>query len=307
VSTARAAPVPDPLQPDRRFAGRDCRALRDDAVVIGGDWNEDEVANGATRGPVAGWRARRSSAAPTERIATDRRRRRIAAVTTSRAATRATARGNKSTTCVAGQHRAAAARDDLHLGLDAGRGAAARMHRVRRRGSGVTNAASDHRPVFADLRLPVVDCNGNGVADTTDIANGTATDANGNQSRIVRVLRDQFLPDLAQLGRRGRDHRQLRQLEHRHEQLPAPAYDAPPNASALFFYGPETRRSRRSATGSAASAGRCRASDRPPRRVRRRDVLLDFTSGSAAQITPGSTWSFQLWYRNPAAAARAST
>jgi endonuclease/exonuclease/phosphatase family metal-dependent hydrolase len=46
--------------------------------------------------------------------------------------------------------------------------------------SSVTSAASDHRPVFVDLRLPVVDCNGNAVADTTDIATGTSADANGN-------------------------------------------------------------------------------------------------------------------------------
>lgn len=47
--------------------------------------------------------------------------------------------------------------------------------------SGISNAASDHRPVIVDLRLPVVDCNGNNVADTSDIALGTSTDANANQ------------------------------------------------------------------------------------------------------------------------------
>jgi len=40
--------------------------------------------------------------------------------------------------------------------------------------------ASDHFTVFADFKLPVVDCNGNGIADTTDILNGTSQDVNGD-------------------------------------------------------------------------------------------------------------------------------
>jgi len=43
-----------------------------------------------------------------------------------------------------------------------------------------SSTASDHRTVFADLLLPIVDCNANGVADTTDIANGTSQDVNGD-------------------------------------------------------------------------------------------------------------------------------
>lgn len=47
--------------------------------------------------------------------------------------------------------------------------------------SSVTSTASDHRPVFVDLRLPFVDCNANSVADSTDIALGNSLDLNANQ------------------------------------------------------------------------------------------------------------------------------
>jgi hypothetical protein len=46
--------------------------------------------------------------------------------------------------------------------------------------AGISLAASDHRPVFGDLELALVDCNGNGIPDSTDILNGTSPDANGD-------------------------------------------------------------------------------------------------------------------------------
>ncbi|MCC6408384.1 MAG: hypothetical protein IT453_14560 [Planctomycetes bacterium] len=44
----------------------------------------------------------------------------------------------------------------------------------------VSSKASDHFPVIVDLELPVVDCNQNGVADSTDLLLGTSLDLNAN-------------------------------------------------------------------------------------------------------------------------------
>jgi len=77
------------------------------------------------------------------------------------------------------------------------------------------------------------------------------------------------------------------------------AYDAPPNASALYFYGQNETQV------PFGNGFRCIGNPVTRLGILQIDGLgtaflpLDFTSGSLTQVAPASTWSFQLWYRNP--------
>jgi len=271
-------------------------------VVIGGDWNEDEAANGATRGPVSwlGSAQTVGGADGTDRDLSDATP--DAALNYFTGSDASHNSGDKydyllwqdsiavlrhATIFISGSTPAAAQPPECQ-GFAGGT-------------SAVTNAASDHRPVFADLRLPVVDCNANGVADTTDIANGTASDANGNQipdsCECTAVNFCQTSPNSVGAGAIIDS---AGSLSISTNNFRLQAYDAPPNASALFFFGPNET------FAPFGNGFRCIGSPVTRFPVVQLDAfgavtyVLDFTSGSAAQITPGSSWSFQLWYRNPA-------
>jgi len=273
-------------------------------VVLGGDWNEDEAANGATRGPVS-WLASAANVGGatdgTDRDFTDSTadsalnffsgsddshnngsKYDYLAWQDSIATLRLSSIFISSATPVLAQPPEC-------VGFSGGVGA-------------VTSIASDHRPVFADLRLPVVDCNGNSVADTTDIANGTAIDTNGNQipdsCECTAVNFCQTSPNTVGAGAVMAS---AGSLSLSANNLVLIAYDAPPNASALYFYGPNETQV------PFGNGFRCIGNPITRLSIIQLDPLgtgylpLDFTSGSLTQITPGSTWSFQLWYRNPAA------
>jgi len=272
-------------------------------VILGGDWNEDEVSNGATRGPVS-WLASAASVGGstdgTDRDLTD-------------------ATPDSSVHFFSGSSSSQNSGSKLDYLLWQDSIATLRLSSIFNSGSNtalsqpaellgfaggvtsVSSTASDHRPVFADLRLPVVDCNANGVADTTDIANGTSSDANGNQvpdsCECVAVNFCQTSPNSVGSGAVMDS---AGSLSLSANNLALIAYDAPPNASALYFYGPNETQA------PFGNGFRCIGNPITRLGILQIDALgtafqpLDFTTGSLTQILPGSTWSFQLWYRNPA-------
>ncbi len=272
-------------------------------VVLGGDWNEDELANGATRGP-ASW----LESAQTIGGATDGPDRDLTDSTADSAVhyfsgSDASHSSGSKLDYLMWQDSIATLRLSAIFIAGSNPGAAQPPECIGFAGgaNGVTNAASDHRPVFADLRLPVVDCNGNGVADTTDIANGTSVDTNANQiPDSCECFATNFCTTSPNSVGAGAIMASAGSLSLSTNNLALIAYDAPPNASALYFYGPNETQV------PFGNGFRCVGNP-----ITRLGVLLidglgtaflplDFTSGSLTQITPGTTWSFQLWYRNPA-------
>ncbi|MCC7014600.1 MAG: hypothetical protein IT454_18710 [Planctomycetes bacterium] len=155
------------------------------AVVLLGDWNEDELQNGSTNGPVA-WLSQAQTAGGTsdgtDRDGTDM---------TYDSAVHAFS-GNRQTIGTTGTKFDYVAWQDSVVSASnssvfdsASNPASAQppeLSGFAGGAAGVTARASDHRPVFVDLVLPsaVVDCNANGIADALDIANGTSFDTNAN-------------------------------------------------------------------------------------------------------------------------------
>jgi endonuclease/exonuclease/phosphatase family metal-dependent hydrolase len=271
-------------------------------VVLGGDWNEDEAANGAVRGPVS-WLASAQNVGGTSDG-------------TDRDGTDSTPDSAVHFFSGSGASHNSGAKLDYLVWQDSI--ATLRLSAIFNSATNtalsqppecvgfaggvaaVTGTASDHRPVFADLRLPVIDCDGNGVADTTDIANG-APDLNGNQiPDACECSAVNFCQTSPNSVGAGAVMDSAGSLSVSTNNLALIAYDAPPNASALYFYGPNETQV------PFGNGWRCIGSPVTRLGILVIDALgtaflpLDLTSGSLAQITPGSTWSFQLWYRNPA-------
>ncbi len=152
-------------------------------VVLAGDWNEDELANGATRGPADWLVAAQTVGGATD--GTDRDGTDMTLDTATHFSTGSDASHNSGSKLdyVAWQDSIATLRLQT-IFISGSNSAAAQPPELAGFAGGAsscTSTASDHRPVLVDLRLPIVDCNSNGVADTTDIALGTSVDANGNQ------------------------------------------------------------------------------------------------------------------------------
>lgn len=272
-------------------------------VILGGDWNEDEVSNGATRGPVS-WLASAASVGGatdgTDRDLTDATP--DASVHFFSGSSSSQNSGSK-LDYLLWQDSIATLRlsSIFHSGSNTALSQPAELSGFAGGVTSVSSAASDHRPVFADLRLAVVDCNGNGVADTTDIANGTSNDANGNQvPDSCECTAVNFCLTSPNSVGSGAVMDSAGSLSLAANNLALIAYDAPPNASALYFYGPNETQA------PFGNGFRCIGNPITRLGVLQIDGLgtafqqLDFTSGSLTQIAPGSTWSFQLWYRNPA-------
>jgi len=270
-------------------------------VILGGDWNEDEAANGATRGPVS-WLASAQTVGGavdgTDRNLTD---------STADSALHFFSGSNDS-------HQSGSKLDVLvwqdsiatlrlqTIFISSSNPVAAQPPECVGFAGGVANVttvAADHRPVFTDLRLPIVDCNGNGIADTTDIANGSL-DANANQipdtCECFAVNYCQTSPNSVGAGAIMDS---AGTLSLSANNLILIAYDAPPNASALYFYGQNETQV------PFGNGFRCIGNPVTRLGILQIDGLgtaflpLDFTSGSLTQVAPASTWSFQLWYRNP--------
>jgi len=293
--------VPDPLNRIADSPAATSVLPANTPVILGGDWNEDEVANGATRGPVS-WLASAQvvggAVDGTDRNLTDSTA--DGALNFFTGSNDSHQSGNKLDVLV-WQDSIATLRLQSIFIANSNPVAAQPPECVGFAGgvANITTIAADHRPVFADLRLPVVDCNGNGIADTTDIANG-APDLNANQipdaCECFAVNYCQTSPNSVGAGAIMDS---AGSLSLSANNLILIAYDAPPNASALYFYGQNETQV------PFGNGFRCVGNPVTRLGILQIDGLgtaflqLDFTSGSLTQVLPGSTWSFQLWYRNP--------
>jgi endonuclease/exonuclease/phosphatase family metal-dependent hydrolase len=149
-------------------------------IVLGGDWNEDEISNGAVKGP-ADWLTKAQTTGGTsdgtDRDGTDM----LFDSSTNFFSGSSDTEGSSKFDYVAWQDSIATLRRSSVF-YSGSNPAAAQPPEFAGypTPSSISATASDHRTVFADLRLSVADCNANTIADSTDIANGTSQDVNGN-------------------------------------------------------------------------------------------------------------------------------
>ncbi|MBI5361579.1 MAG: hypothetical protein HZA53_00270 [Planctomycetes bacterium] len=151
-------------------------------VVMGGDWNEDELGNGATRGPADWLVAAQTVGGTTDGTDRDGTDMTLDGALHFSTGSDASHNSGSKLDYIAWQDSIATLRLQTIFISGSNSTAAQPAEIVGFAGgaSACSSAASDHRPVIVDLRLPVVDCNGNTIADTTDIALATSADVNGN-------------------------------------------------------------------------------------------------------------------------------
>lgn len=274
-------------------------------VVIAGDWNEDEVQNGAVRGP-ADWLTQAQTVGGTsdgtDRDGTDMTL--DSAVNFFSGSDASHSSGDK-LDCIAWQDSIATLRVATIFISGSTPGAAQPPEVVGFAGgtSAVTSAASDHRPVFVDLRLPNVDCNGNGIADSTDISNGTSFDVNANaipdECECLAVNYCSTSPNTVGAGAVMSSYGSLSIAANT---FTLECNGIPPNAFGIFYYGANE-------TQVAFGNGfRCIASPVFRFSISQADGLgtatrpIDFNAlPPGGAIAAGQQRSFQFWYRNPAA------
>jgi len=152
-------------------------------VVLLGDWNEDEQSNGGTRGPVD-WLTQAATVGGTsdgtDRDGTDMT---YDAAVHYFSLDRETHSSGSKLDYVGWQDSITTLRlaTVFESATNPSGAQPAQLAGFSGGAASVSAQASDHRPVLVDLRLPVVlDCNGNGIADSIDIASGTSYDTNGN-------------------------------------------------------------------------------------------------------------------------------
>jgi endonuclease/exonuclease/phosphatase family metal-dependent hydrolase len=155
----------------------------DTPVVLLGDWNEDELQNGSTRGPVDWLSQAQTVGGASDGTDADGTDMIYDASVNYFSGLRETHNSGSKLDYIAWQDSIASLRLSSVFVSGANPSNAQPSELIGFAGgvANVSTTASDHRPVIADLRLPVADCNGNGVADTSDIANGTSQDSNGDQ------------------------------------------------------------------------------------------------------------------------------
>ncbi len=272
-------------------------------IILGGDWNEDETGNGSTRGPVS-WLA----SAQVEGGAVDGTDRDLTDMIFDAAVhffsgSRSTHNGGSKLDYLAWQDSIATLRLSTVFisGSNPAGAQPPEFTGFAGGASSVTNVASDHRPVFIDVRLPVVDCNGNGIADTTDISTGTSLDGNGNlipdECECFAVNYCLTAPNSvgpgALIDSAG-------PLSIAANGFALQASGCPPNTFGIFYYGQSEVQT------PFGNGWRCIGNPVTRLPIQQMDLLgaitypLNFTVAPNTQITAGSTWRFQLWYRNPA-------
>lgn len=274
-------------------------------VVLCGDWNEDELQNGATRGPVD-W----LSQALTPGGVSDGTDRDGSDMTVDGALNYFTGSdashdsGDKFD-CIAFQDSIATFRLGTIFisGSTPGAGQPPEVAGFAGGVSTVTATASDHRPVWIDLRLPVVDCNGNGVADTTDIALATSADTNANQvpdecECVINnycVITPNSAGPGAIIGGSG-------SLSISDNSFTLSAFGMPVSTLGLFFYS-QTQAQVPFGNGTRCVGGAIvRLSIVPADSFGLVFYPLNFpTLVAPGVIAPGQDWNFQFWFRDAAA------
>jgi endonuclease/exonuclease/phosphatase family metal-dependent hydrolase len=152
-------------------------------IVLLGDWNEDEQSNGSTRGPVD-WLSQASAVGgTTDGTDADGTDMTYDASVEYFTGVRETHVSGSKLDYLAWQDSIASLRRSQVFDSAATPSGSRPAELTGFSGgtASVSAAASDHFPVFADFVLPLlIDCNGNGISDALDIANGTSYDTNGN-------------------------------------------------------------------------------------------------------------------------------
>ncbi|MCK6447960.1 MAG: hypothetical protein L6Q99_16325 [Planctomycetes bacterium] len=150
-------------------------------VVLAGDWNEDELTNG-TKGPTEWLANAQTTGGTTDGTDADGTDMTYDAAVNYFNLSRSTYQSGGKLDYLAWQDSLVTLRLASVFNSGATPSGSMPPETVGFSGglSSISSKASDHFPVFADLRLPVIDCNQNGVADTSDIALGTSLDVNGN-------------------------------------------------------------------------------------------------------------------------------
>ena len=152
----------------------------------------------------------------------------------------------------------------------------------------------------------LVDCNSNGVPDSDDIANGTSPDVNGNgvpdececfDPTNYCTANPNSAGAGALIGSSGLPSIVVNDLT-------LLAGDAPPGQFAIFYYG-NTQTNQPFGEGVRCVGGLTFRLNPPVvidgngDAVRQLDLTQPPANGGSGEITAGSTWYFQLWYRDP--------
>lgn len=271
-------------------------------VVMCGDWNEDELANGATRGPVD-WLTQAltvgGTSDGTDRDGTDMTTDGALNFFTGSDASHSSgdkfdyiafqdsiATLRRSTIFISGSTPTAGQPPEC-VGFSGG-------------ASSVTSTASDHRPVFVDLRLPIVDCNGNGIADTTDIALGTVQDTNNNQiPDVCECFTSNYCPLTPNSSSPGAYMGSTGSNSVAANNFTLTVTSASFSTVGLFYYGTTQ------AQTPFGNGNRCVGGSTFRLPIVNADFFglasytVDFTSlGGAGQILGGQNWYFQFWFRD---------
>lgn len=271
-------------------------------VVMCGDWNEDELQNGAVRGP-ADWLSQAlaigGGSDGTDRDGTDMTVDSALNFFTGSDASHSS--GDKFD--YIGYQDSIATFRLATIFISGSTPAAAQPPEVQGFASGVSSVssvASDHRPVFVDLRLPFVDCNGNSVPDSTDIALGTSLDSNANQvpdececfMNNYCVLSPNSAGSGAVIAGSG-------SLSVAANNFTLSAFNMPVSTLGLFFYS-QTQAQIPFGNGTRCIGGAItRLAITPANSFGFVFYPLDFNALVApGVISGGQEWNFQFWFRD---------
>ena len=157
--------------------------------------------------------------------------------------------------------------------------------------------------------LMFTDCNGNGIHDGTDIADGTSQDDNGNGvPDECECLSREYCPSAGNSTGVGSLISFSGSQDIPTNTFTLLAAECPPGEMGLFFYGPSE------VNVPFFNGFRCVGGPffriYPPNQIAGNGQAshhVDFNTppmnSGAGAITPGSTWYFQFWFRDPAAGA----
>jgi hypothetical protein len=183
-------------------------------VVLGGDWNEDELGNGTTRGP-AEWLAKAQTVGGTsDGVDRDGSDAAIDGALHWSTGSDASFQNGSKLDYVVWQDSIATLRNQgiFISGSNSAASQPAEIAGFAGGASGCSSAASDHRMVYVDLRLPIVDCNHR-------VRCGCQRQPD---PRWLRVPRADLLHRRPEFGRPRRLDRHRRQHQRRGEQPAAP-------------------------------------------------------------------------------------
>jgi len=173
--------------------------------------------------------------------------------------------------------------------------------------SGVPNSSDEDYRVVLYLS-PSRDCNQNGTADDVDILNGTSIDLNGDElpDECEVSLGQNYCIGQANSTGVGGSISATGSGSVAANDMTVRADGMPPTQPGLFFYGPEQAivpfgNGFRCVGAGSAGIARLGVEVSSAAGILLHNVDMTSPPTLATQITGGSTWNFQAWYRDPAA------